>query len=276
MAYAKFEFERAFSTGKEGFDPEREDWLNKIETARGEGHKAGLQAGHTQALGEIQAQTATLVGQLQTEASLLLTDRVALENKLRAEAITLAYLISSKLAPALISTYPMSEIENLICDCLLAGHVEPKIIIQVSERMLGPIGEQIEILRADNGYSGKISLVKNSSFGDQDCAVSWPNGGAKRDLTALSLEIKARIETFLGIEVELPEEEVPPPDASQEAADEQAVEADPAEEKDNIEDDSTDEEALTIDHEIESDADSEPEAETDTDTDTPHGDEKDN
>ena len=135
MAYAKFEFERAFKTGKEGYDPEREDWLNRIEEARVAGHKAGVQAGHTQALGEIQAQTATLVGQLQTAVAALLADRVSLEDKMRAEAITLAYLISSKLVPGLISTQPTTEIENLIGDCLLAGHQEPKIIIQVSDRM---------------------------------------------------------------------------------------------------------------------------------------------
>ena len=74
-------------------------------------------------------------------------------------------------------------------------------------------------MKANSGYSGEVTLVNNASFGDQDCSVSWPNGGAKRDLTALAAEIKTRIEAFLGIEVELPEDpEEEPEEESEEAA----------------------------------------------------------
>lgn len=197
MTISKFEIENTFSTGKEGYDPEREAYERRLELARQQSHQAGFQEGHAQALLEIEAKTQETLGHVHEALLALFEARQATERDLEVEGVQLAHLIAKKLAANLLKKYPTEEIEKLIHDCLMSGYDEPKIVIRSSEELITSITDTIKKMMQTTGFQGELAFVPDPNLTDMDCSVQWPNGGASRDLKALEKQIQDKIERYI-------------------------------------------------------------------------------
>jgi|GEM_PF-562459 len=206
MAIAKFEIENSFSTGKEGYDPERDQRERLITHAHQQGHEEGFKAGHAQASAEIEARTAALLEQITGALGALFQDRTALEARLEAESALVAKIIGSKLALSLLKERPEAEVESLIRECLLAGYNQPKIVARVAPGMVESIESRVEEMRMAAGFVGELQIVANEEASEQDCTVEWPNGGMTRNFEGLIQEIDNRIAAYLGTPIETLEE----------------------------------------------------------------------
>jgi flagellar assembly protein FliH len=197
MTIAKFEIETVFSTGKEGYDPERESYERKIEIVRNEAYDLGFKEGHAKALVEIEARTEEAMGKVHVSLVELFATRQGVEKNLEVQSIQLAHLTAKKLVSNLIKKYPTEEIETLIYECLMSGYNEPKIVIRASEELLNSITDRVNKMAETTGFQGEISIISDPSFSNLDCSVEWPNGGVSRNLALLEKQIQTKIENYI-------------------------------------------------------------------------------
>lgn len=197
MTIAKFEIETTFSTGKEGYDPERESYERKVEIVRKQAYDEGFKEGHAQALQEIEARTQEALNHIHASLNQLFEARGTVERNLEVQSIQLSYLTAKKLVPSLIKKYPTEEIENLIHECLMSGYSEPKIVIRSTEELLESLKAKIEHMVQTTGFQGELALIPDPNLTSLDCTVEWPNGGATRNLSSLESQIKTKVENYI-------------------------------------------------------------------------------
>lgn len=197
MTIAKFEIETTFSTGKEGYDPERESYERKVEIVRKQAHDNGFKEGHAQALQEIEAKTQETLTLVHTALGQLFETRLEVERGLEVQSVQLAHLTAKKLVTSLVKKYPTEEIENLINECLMSGYKEPKIVIRSSEELLQSLTAKIEEMVQTTGFQGELAIIPDANLSSLDCTVEWPNGGANRNLAILEKQIQDKIEAYI-------------------------------------------------------------------------------
>ena len=194
----KFKFDQAFDGGaKSRFDEEIERVRADTDRIRDEAYTQGVEDGRRQALGEVENATKDLLAQIEQAAHGLFSQRAQLEASLKQEMVQLAYAISSKLAPALLRSHPLAEVEALIEDCLATMNKEPRLVVRVAEPLVDPVNERIEDMKQATGFPGDIVLVGEPSFGEQDCRVEWPDGGTERRHDNTVAQIENAVQRFV-------------------------------------------------------------------------------
>ncbi|WP_417460350.1 hypothetical protein [Kordiimonas sp.] len=194
----KYKFDTAFDGGaKSRFDEELDRVRLDADRIKTEAYQTGLEEGRRQALSEIEAATKDALGELEQATRALFSQRNQLESTLKQEMVQLAYAISSKLAPALIRTHPMAEIEAFIEDCLATMQKEPRLVVRVCEDLVDSINERIENLKAATGFPGDIVLIGEETMGMQDCKVEWPDGGSDRNHATIVRQIEDAVQRFV-------------------------------------------------------------------------------
>ncbi|WP_417458296.1 hypothetical protein [Kordiimonas sp.] len=194
----KYRFDTAFDGGaKSRFDEELDRVRADADRIKSDAYASGLEEGRRQALSEIEAATKETLGQLEQATRALFSQRQQLESTLKQEMVQLAYAISSKLAPALIRTHPMAEIEALIEDCLATMQKEPRLVVRVCEELVDSVNERLEDLKAATGFPGDIVLIGEETMGMQDCKVEWPDGGSERNHAATVRQIEDAVQRFV-------------------------------------------------------------------------------
>ncbi|WP_262690911.1 FliH/SctL family protein [Kordiimonas aestuarii] len=215
----KYRFDQAFDGGaKSRYDEDLERVRAEAERMQSDAYSQGVEEGRKQALGEIENATKGLLAQIEQAAHGLFSQRAQLESSLKQEMVQLAYAIASKLAPALLRSHPMAEIEALIEDCMATMVKEPRLVVRVSEPLVDPVNDRLEDLKAATSFPGDIVLVGEPSFGPQDCRVEWPDGGTERKHDVTISQIESAVQRFV-----MPED-VPAPAAAQAS---ESDEADP-------------------------------------------------
>ena len=194
----KYRFDQAFDGGaKSRYDEELDRVRADAERLKSDAYSQGLEEGRRQALDEIENATKNLLAQVEQAAHGLFSQRAQLEASLKQEMVQLAYSIASKLAPALLRSHPMTEIETLIEDCMATMIKEPRLVVRVAEPLIDAVNERIEDLKAATSFPGDIVLVGEPSFGPQDCRVEWPDGGTERKHDLTISQIESAVQRFV-------------------------------------------------------------------------------
>ena len=116
--------------------------------------------------------------------------------EIRADASRLALAIAAKLAPALIRQQPLTEAMDMIADCLTRMPLEPRVVIRISEALVGALQDQIDDIAKRSGFSGTLVLLGEPTLDGADCRVEWADGGAERDIRGLQETLQAEIERY--------------------------------------------------------------------------------
>lgn len=194
----KFTFDQNFEKPSEGQAARLEKEACKytdadLETATRQAFAEGHAAGSAEARTDVEAAIAkTLEAAVDALVGLSEAQKTAVE-ALRHDALELACLIARKLAPALISRWPLEEIEALVGDCLAVLHEEPRIVLRVNEALLDGLKDRLDGLSQRAGFAGQIVLLPDDAIAPEACRVEWADGGADWDPTQLAATIEAKV-----------------------------------------------------------------------------------
>ena len=194
----KFLFDEEFAS-RAGGDlqihdvPTRDDLRRAGEEAFAAGHASG----RAEADAEIARTQAQALEAFSREFS---TMKIAHESAYGAyaqEATRLAVAIGRKLAASLIEAQPLSEIEALVNACLRQVMGEARVVVRVHEAVLDSMQTAMEPLTSKLGFDGHVILLAEEGLAPGDCRVEWADGGAERDVAALSADIDQAIERLV-------------------------------------------------------------------------------
>lgn len=197
-AQKKFLFDEEFAS-RAGGDlqihdvPTRDD----IRRAGEEGYAAGHAAGRAEADAEIARDQAQALEAFSREFSTMKIAHESAFGSYAQEATRLAVAIGRKLAASLIEAQPLSEIEAMVDACLRQIMGEARVVVRVHESVLDGIQASLEPLTQKLGFDGHVILLAEEGLAPGDCRVEWADGGAERDVAALSAEIDQAIERLV-------------------------------------------------------------------------------
>ena len=196
----KFLFDTVFEDGKAPpqapAKPKPRFTEDDLVNARREGQEAGFQMGLEKAKRQQQAQIATTLAQAAAALAGLDGALKAGVEAAKADATQVALSVARRLAPALIEQQPLAELSDMVADCLRQMPTEPRVVIRVADQLVDPLQPQLEELGRAAGFAGQLVLIGEPQMAVGDARVEWADGGAERNLAALSDEIAASVDRY--------------------------------------------------------------------------------
>jgi flagellar assembly protein FliH len=125
--------------------------------------------------------------------SLFLAEQIR-EKHFEEEAVHLVTSLFSKTFPSFSAKHSLDEIIQIIRQ-VISTQEQTSIVIDVPQADLDDISAQISLLLESS--QGRLSLVGADDLGAGSCRLSWKNGGAVRDQTALVELLTREIEDVL-------------------------------------------------------------------------------
>ncbi|RMF12341.1 MAG: hypothetical protein D6757_09845 [Alphaproteobacteria bacterium] len=203
MAPVKFQFSTAFGTEAEQQRMARErKRREELEAARSEGFAAGLEQGRTEMRQALEAQIAASLDRFCLAAKELFEQEAGLRRILERDAALLAHAFASRLAPALMERFPMSEVEALLRQCMEGARREARLVARVAPHLVEPLSERLDALKLESGFLGEVVMIGDETLSPQDCRIEWPDGGAERNIGRLERTIEDVLARYLSREDE--------------------------------------------------------------------------
>ncbi|MBE7638578.1 hypothetical protein GUA87_17105 [Sneathiella sp. P13V-1] len=170
-----------------------EDRLRFTEEAIQQGYKDGQQA----ALSGIEASSSELLNAIAGQLGGISQTHIDGVGNIRKEAASLAIAIAKKLAPALMARQPETEVLQMIEQCLVDLHDEPRIVIRASAQVSSTLQDRIDQLQSISGFQGKIILVPDEALLGSDCRIEWADGGVERNMDKTLEQMETIVERFI-------------------------------------------------------------------------------
>lgn len=198
MTAVKFTFGEDFSDDVENTvrDPKviaEQEQEQALQKAFAEGEVAG----QANALESIEQHCSQLVQNLVIQAEAIESRHNLQADMMHKQAAILAHAITSKLAPALVESTPLDEIELLVKQSIQSNPLESKFIIHVDPRVKGQLEQHLEKVTSQTGFAGKFVILEQEMTNLSDCHIEWTDGGAERNLEALMNTIEGTIKLFV-------------------------------------------------------------------------------
>ncbi len=108
---------------------------------------------------------------------------------LAADAGRLAVTIARKVSAEQARVDPMAALEALVVSNLRELIDEPRVVIRVTDTLLGRVAERIDQLAAECGFAGRLVILSDDDIAESDCRMEWADGGARRDSAAMWQQI---------------------------------------------------------------------------------------
>lgn len=160
-----------------------------IEAARKQGYAEGRVDGEREATERSERELAAAMMQLAESAASLLSTLDRQGTSLKKEAVSVAFEVARKLAPAMVTMRPEAEIEAVLIDCLTHLNREPHILLRVSASLVERLKETVDRMAMERGLSGRIILLGEPSMTEGDCVVEWADGGVVRNRDEIEREV---------------------------------------------------------------------------------------
>jgi len=200
VATAKFMFDNDFTPGRTEAAPKVDLAAHQAEVAAAEqrGYRAGVNAAEAQARTEAERRMALAMENIGAALERLTANLSSVEQKLEIEAVEVAAACARKLATALISREPMTEIAALATNCLAELRSAPHIAVRVHESLLEQTSEQLKQLAAARGFEGRVVVLGEADIARGDCRIEWADGGMIRDRQTTERLIDEAVARYIG------------------------------------------------------------------------------
>jgi len=152
-----------------------------VADAAARGYRQGLNAAEAQANTESERRSAAAFERIATAIEGLTKTLAALERKLEAEAIEVAFAVARKLAPELIAREPFAEIAALAAGCLGELRSAPHVVVRVNDRLHANARAELERIASARGFEGRLVVLGETDIAPGDCRIEWADGGIVRD-----------------------------------------------------------------------------------------------
>jgi flagellar assembly protein FliH len=168
-----------------------------VNTARAEGYQDGMAEGQRSAAVKAAERLAQAAERLADHTAAL---NAALDDSRRAtlaDAVDLAATIGKKLASALLTEHPTSEIEALIVECLASLDAVPHLVIRCAPDLAEAVREIAQARIATSGFTGRLVVLGDPDQAMGDAKLEWVDGGISRDRSSIEADIDSRIAAYL-------------------------------------------------------------------------------
>lgn len=118
-------------------------------------------------------------------------------SNVKAEAAKIALMAARKLAAALIDKSAITEIHQLVDDCLRDLIEEPRVVLRASEQICEDMKSRIDLLTQNSGFQGQLILLPDDRLSGADCRVEWADGGAQRNEAEITDKLSAIVDRYV-------------------------------------------------------------------------------
>ncbi len=152
--------------------------------AEARGYQSGMNAAEAQARAEADRRSAAALEKIGVAIEHLTAALSALERKLEAEAVEVAFAVARKLAPALIADQPIAEVAALAAGCLTELRNAPHVAVRVHESLHAQAQARLTEIAVARGFEGRLVVIGEAEVAPGDCRIEWADGGVVRDRAA--------------------------------------------------------------------------------------------
>jgi len=168
-----------------------------VETARKEGHAAGLAEGRRQVEDSTAARIASSLERLTAGLNGLVERADTDRREIEAAAVELAHCTATRLVPELIAREPAAELGALLDSCLTDIRDVPHIAVRVSEELVEEMRERIDKAAARAGFNGTVIVLGEPDIAIGDGRIEWADGGLIRNIAETQKAIDVAIADYL-------------------------------------------------------------------------------
>lgn len=114
-----------------------------------------------------------------------------------AESVRLTLAILQRLFPAMNQKYGLSEIQRVITEILESQREMAVIKLEVQPDYVETIQDHVKRVLKQANISGNCVVTGNQALGPGDCRMTWENGGALRESSAVAEDIERHMQVIL-------------------------------------------------------------------------------
>ncbi len=172
-------------------------YSGKLRKVSDDSFAQGKEQGYVESLQSMEKNSELLLENIKNSVAIIVERHENQVLAMEKNATMLVLSIVKKLAPAMVQSRPMDEIEHLVQECLKNNPLEPRMVIRLDDKMLPLLRKKIETLQAASDYNGQIVLVSEDMGNISDCRVEWADGGAERDFEGVMKSIDEVVQTYI-------------------------------------------------------------------------------
>lgn len=196
-APVKFLFEDDFAAGHAGRAAKANVPLAAHEAALARAEAEAYRKGFAASEDKIGGRTAAACERIAQGVAGLAQDLGAIEAKLEAESVEVAFAVSRKLAPELIAAEPFGDIAALASACFRQLIAAPHVVIRVAESIYETAHKRLEDIARLHGFEGRLVVLAEPALALGDCRIEWADGGLARDRAATEATISEAVGRYV-------------------------------------------------------------------------------
>jgi flagellar assembly protein FliH len=194
-APVKFLFEDDFASGHGA--PKRMIPAAAHEAALARAEADGFRKGMNAAEAKIEGRATSALERIAQAIGAMAQALSALEARLEAESVEVAVSVARKLAPQLIATEPLAEIQALANSCFHQLVAAPHVVVRVGEQIYDVAQPRLERIAHLAGFQGRLVVIAEPGMALGDCRIEWADGGLARDRAATEAVITEAVERYV-------------------------------------------------------------------------------
>ena len=165
----------------------------QLAQAQAEAYRNGLAAAEV----KIEGRTADACDRIAQGIAALTQGLTAIEARLEAESVEVAFAVARKLAPEAIAAEPFAEIAALASDCFRQLVAAPHVVVRIAEPIYEQAHARLEQIARMQGFEGRLVILAEPGMALGDCRVEWADGGLTRDRAATEAAIGEAVARYV-------------------------------------------------------------------------------
>ncbi len=153
-----------------------------------EGYAKGFKDA-TDAAEEVNKSILETSNEIVKQAQELIKQRNLGQEKQAKDLASITLRIARKIAGKALKSEPLVEVEEVISKSLKMLFEEPKILINVNDRVAGELTKKIDSIAEKADFTGVIEVKGSDKIGLCSCDISWQGGGVVSDKESVFKEI---------------------------------------------------------------------------------------
>ena len=198
-APVKFLFEDDFATGNAAPAAKPVVALAVHEAALARAETDAYRNGMLAAEAKIEGRAAAACDRIAQGVAALTASLQAIEARLEAESIEVAFAVARKLAPELIAAEPVAEVEALARACFRQLIAAPHVVVRIAEPIYQVAHKRLEDIARLAGFEGRLVVLAEPGMAVGDCRIEWADGGVARDRAATEAAIVEAVDRFVAM-----------------------------------------------------------------------------
>ena len=198
-APVKFLFEDDFASGNGAPAAKPVVALAAHEAALARAETDAYRNGLLAAEAKIEGRAAAACDRIAQGIAALTASLQAIEARLEAESIEVAFAVARKLAPELIAAEPVAEVEALARSCFRQLIAAPHVVVRIAEPIYEVAHKRLEDIARLAGFEGRLVVLAEPGMAVGDCRIEWADGGLARDRAATEVAIVEAVDRYVAL-----------------------------------------------------------------------------